>query len=809
MSQTCLLIRGSLIICGFLLFTFHSVRAHQTGHFGGYQTGCGGTGCHDQSGQTTLTLNGPANVNPGTTADFSFVIAHPNNGYGGFNLSIRNTQGAAGTITAGAGTQAGGGEITHTEPKQAAAGQVTFNFQWTAPAQHGTYTVYGAGNAVNYNQQPTGDAYNTMSTTVTVPGATITSPNPAVSFCTGATMTINWTQTGITNVRIELSANDFANIIVISNSTSAANGTFAYTIPTNTPPATTYAVRLVNTATSAELSRVSNLIISGAPTIVLQPLTQAVCEGATVTLTVGASGSGLTYSWRKNGTAIPGATTSMYTIASMTQNDAASYDCQVTGCSQTTVTNAAVLSMTAKPVITTQPLPKTACENQSVTFSITATGDGLNYTWLRNGSPITGASSPTYTIPAVSVEDAGVYRVRVSGTCTPQALSDTVRLTVIQLPIITGQPANKTLTSGEMLKLSVTALGDSLSYQWQRNNVNIADATAREYVKAGAARADSGLYRCIVYNMCDSTISSNAVVKVKPATGPGVLVLSVPSLEIGDLYACEQADTTITGLLVNEGGSPVVVTGVSAEPSSVVSVIGLTTPLSIPSGGAADVQFNISPAGVGVVSATVTFTTADGSKGLAINGNAVTAIDFNQDTLRFNGPVGESLCAMSIQLPCPEAIVTSVSIVGTGASFLIDPPILLPMTVTSGNTFEVCVRTTDSLVADADLVVSSTGGDGTVHLERQPISSVEEGHQIVGLTIAPNPANDYVAITAAGMQLSVRILDISGRTVASLNGDGLIRWELQDSSGRRVAPGLYIAVVEEGARSDVIKILLY
>ncbi|MBI2793096.1 MAG: immunoglobulin domain-containing protein [Ignavibacteria bacterium] len=808
MSRFQLLTLRVLVLGGILFTSFQSVRAHSTGHFGGYQNGCGGGGCHGQSAQTTLTLNGPANVNPGTTADFSFIIAHPTNGYGGYNLSIRSATGAVGTLTAGAGSQVAGGEIAHNASKQAVAGQVTFSFQWTAPAQHGTYTVYGAGAAVDNDNTAAGDAYNTMSASVTVPGATITSPSPAVSFCTGAVMTINWTQTAIANVRIELSSNDFANITIISNSTPGANGTFAYTIPVTIPAATTYAVRLVNTANNAELARVSNLIITGAPSIVLQPLSQAVCQGASVTLTVGASGSSITYSWRKNGNVIAGATSAMYTISSMTQADAASYDCQVTGCSQTVITNAAVLTMTAKPAITKQPTPKTVCENQSVTFSVTATGDGLNYTWLRDGSPIPGASGATYTIPAVSISDKGVYRVRVSGTCAPQALSDTVLLTVVQSPIITIQPLSKTLSVGDTLKLSVTVVGDNLSYQWQRNGVSISGATTREYVKSGVARSDSGLYRCLVYNTCDTVNSSNAIVKVGTGVAPGELVLSTEMFHIGLVYACTIVDTTIAGLLINNGGLPVEITSYSTNPAGAVTIVGLATPVSIPGGSAVDVRLQIDPSQIGA-GATVTFTTAGGNDSLVIMGTAISPIVFTEDTLLFTGPIDESMCAISIPMPCSAATITELSISQGSVTFEIGEQPVLPFTVTNGNTFRICIRTTDNQNATGQLVVKSSEGDGTVQLLRTPTTSVEEGNAIAGLTIAPNPANDYVIISAEGMNLNVQILDIAGRSIAALKGNGLIRWELQDSSGRRVAPGLYVVVVEEGSNRDVTKVLLY
>lgn len=62
------------------------------------------------------------------------------------------------------------------------------------------------------------------------------------------------------------------------------------------------------------------------------------------------------------------------------------------------------------PIVTTQPLSKTCPVNDSVTFTIAASGAGLNFQWQKNGTYIGGATTATYN-PPLSADD-------ISGTAT-------------------------------------------------------------------------------------------------------------------------------------------------------------------------------------------------------------------------------------------------------------------------------------------------------------------------------------------------------------------------------------------------------
>src|SRR5277367_1585383 len=69
------------------------------------------------------------------------------------------------------------------------------------------------------------------------------------------------------------------------------------------------------------------------------------------------------------------------------------------------------------PLVITQPANQTVMVGQTATFSVTTTGTGpMTYQWYKNGVPIGGATSSTYTTPPTVAGDTGaLFTVSVSG----------------------------------------------------------------------------------------------------------------------------------------------------------------------------------------------------------------------------------------------------------------------------------------------------------------------------------------------------------------------------------------------------------
>lgn len=68
------------------------------------------------------------------------------------------------------------------------------------------------------------------------------------------------------------------------------------------------------------------------------------------------------------------------------------------------------------PTFTSQPLPQTVSVGNSVSFNATAVGSPttIAYQWFKDGSPVTGATTNTLTIPSAAISDAGLYSLRAT-----------------------------------------------------------------------------------------------------------------------------------------------------------------------------------------------------------------------------------------------------------------------------------------------------------------------------------------------------------------------------------------------------------
>ena len=238
----------------------------------------------------------------------------------------------------------------------------------------------------------------------------------------------------------------------------------------------------------------------------------------------------MSYQWRKEGVALPGRTLSRLEFAALTTPDGGNYDVIVTNHAGSTTSASArlgVFVLGLPPAITAQPISRTVEAGTRVTFSVSVTSQQPpSYKWRKNGVVITGATANTLEIPSAGSTNVGSYDVVVTslyGTVTSQAAT----LSVIGMdpPAITTQPTAQTVFSGSKAIFIISATGPGqLTYQWSKNGIAIADATAPTLIFPVARGPDSGTYSVTVTASSGTVVSNAVALKVLPPAVPLILL---------------------------------------------------------------------------------------------------------------------------------------------------------------------------------------------------------------------------------------------------------------------------------------------
>lgn len=85
-------------------------------------------------------------------------------------------------------------------------------------------------------------------------------------------------------------------------------------------------------------------------------------------------------------------------------------------------------------------------------------------------------------------------------------------------PVLSAQPQPTTVVEKSPARFAVAALGQDLTYQWERNGLPI-DSATEPSLRFITAASDAGAeYRCVVTNLAGSVISDAAVLTVVPLT---------------------------------------------------------------------------------------------------------------------------------------------------------------------------------------------------------------------------------------------------------------------------------------------------
>ena len=239
--------------------------------------------------------------------------------------------------------------------------------------------------------------------------------------------------------------------LTFSDCTSATTGYNTATLQVSASGRNGYRYRCkVTNAYGTTISSEATLTVTAAakPTITTQPKSVTAYVDKTAKFTVVASGTGLEYRWQwsKDGgstwkdctSATTGYNTATLTVNATADRSGYKYRCKVTNSGGAVTSSVATLTVSKKPVITTQPKSVTASSGSTAKFTVAATGaTGYQWQWSKDGgstwrdctSATTGYNKATLQVSTTG-RSGYKYRCKVSnsaGTTTSSVATLTVK----------------------------------------------------------------------------------------------------------------------------------------------------------------------------------------------------------------------------------------------------------------------------------------------------------------------------------------------------------------------------------------------
>ncbi len=333
----------------------------------------------------------------------------------------------------------------------------------------------------------------------------------------------------------------------------------------------------VKTSTSATLTVNTPVAIN-----TNTPTALTFCSGSNTSLSVSATGTGISYRWYlnvngvwtalNNSSTYSGVTTATLNISNMAapvNTIVYQYRCVITGICNVVSSNTTTITVHARPTITSNPSNITRCDSTGpLNFKITATGSQLVYQWqlntgsgwnnLVNNSTYSGVTTPNLGLSNVFYSMNGYqYRCFITGVCTPTATSSVATLTVnpLLLPSVVVNVTNDDICVGTSVTFtpSPTNGGTSPSYVWKRNGATV--GTGSSYTTTTLANGDEVWCDMTSNAVCPlpKTVRSDNTItmKVTPYSTPTIVVTS----DVGTTW-CSGKPAVFRANITNGGMTP-------------------------------------------------------------------------------------------------------------------------------------------------------------------------------------------------------------------------------------------------------------
>lgn len=248
------------------------------------------------------------------------------------------------------------------------------------------------------------------------------------------------------------------------------------------------------------------------------PGTISLCDGNSVTLEPHNVPNADTYqyNWYRSGTLLSEKSKSLTTSTAGMYTVEIDYGSVCSGSANTISNIVEIITGSSQGVAINPPSKTTLCSGETVTLQANVTGQGLDYTWYKDGAVVAGPTleGDSYVVDANITGFEGDYEVEVSGSGICQERSAAITITSAGgFEVTLDNPSTIVILPSQTITLSVSTTAGTPAYQWYKDGSAISGA-----ISSALDVTEVGVYfaRVTESGACSSTKDSESTAIVAP-----------------------------------------------------------------------------------------------------------------------------------------------------------------------------------------------------------------------------------------------------------------------------------------------------
>jgi hypothetical protein len=196
----------------------------------------------------------------------------------------------------------------------------------------------------------------------------------------------------------------------------------------------------------------------------------------------------------------------------------------------------------------------TLCTGNPVTLQTSAEGYNLVYKWYRNNTLIQSGTSNVIDFPSPVSGNSGIYKCVVTSACGTLS-SENINMTILPLTAVKNLSPDTEVGFGKDALLEVNSEGDKLTFQWNKDGIDVINGIDSLLYLYAVDAKDIGLYKVTLKGTCGTLTSDSIYIYVKRSSPETITDVFVwPTITSDEYNIAPDNDASYSIRLYNTSG---------------------------------------------------------------------------------------------------------------------------------------------------------------------------------------------------------------------------------------------------------------